>query len=42
MAYLMQQGLILGCHISFEAITNGSDKNTLCNSLNKRDEVSEV
>ena len=42
MASWTQQGLALGCHISFEAITSGSDKGTVCNSSKERDEVSEV
>ena len=42
MACWTQQGLTLGCHISFETITGGGNKGTLCNSSNKRNEVLEV
>ena len=38
----MQPGLILGYYISFEAITSGSDKDTLYNLLNERDKVLKV
>ncbi len=34
-----QQGLTLGCYISFEAITSGGGKGTLYNLPKERDEV---
>ena len=42
MACWTQQGLILGYHIHFEAITSSNDKDILCNLLNKLKKVLEV
>ena len=38
----MKEGLTLECHISFEAIISDDNEGTLCDLLNKRDEVLEV
>lgn len=42
MASYKQQSLILGCHISFEAITYSGNKNIISNLLIRRDEALKV
>ncbi len=42
MASSIQQGLMLKCHIYFQAITSSGNKNTLYNLSKERDEVLEI